>query len=86
MARKPATTPAPQDIEEIPPAMDYAQHQATWNAVTTMVKWTIAALLIVVVALYCYIQAHQPVLGTILLLVIPVGAVVLAVTRSRSFT
>jgi hypothetical protein len=84
MAKKPATAPADQHIQEIPPAMDYAQHQATWNAVTTMVKWSIVALLIVIVALYCFIEGGQPVLGTLLLLVIPVGALVVAVSRART--
>jgi hypothetical protein len=84
MAKKPATAPADQNIQEIPPAMDYAQHQATWNAVTTMVKWSIVALLIVIVALYCFIEGGQPVLGTLLLLVIPVGALVVAVSRARA--
>jgi hypothetical protein len=84
MAKKPAPTKTSAD--EIPPAMDYAQHEATWNGVMAMTKWSIVALLFIVVALYCFIEAHQPVLGTLLLLVIPVGAVVLAVTRSRSTT
>ena len=83
MAKKPAATTT---ANEITSAMDYAQHQATWNAVTTMVKWTIVALLLIIVALYCFIQAHQPVLGTILLLILPVGAVTLFVARSRTPT
>lgn len=82
MAKKPAT-PDAHDIEELPPAMDYAQHNATYEAFITMVKWAIVAMLIVVLALYCFIEAHQPVLGTLLLLLLPVGAVVLAVTKSR---
>ncbi len=82
MAKKPA--PAHQHIEELPPAMDYAQHQATWNAVTGLVKWSIAALALIAVSLYCFIEGGQPILGTLLLLVIPVGAVVLAVSRART--
>ncbi len=81
MARK--STPAPA-ATETPPAMDYAQHQATWNAVVSLVKWSIAGILVVLVALYCFIEGNQPILGTILLLVIPAGAVALAVTRWRS--
>jgi hypothetical protein len=83
MAKKPAATKSP---DEIPPAMDYAQHEATWNGVMALTKWTIIALLLIILALYCFIEAGQPVLGTLLLLVIPVGAVVLAVSRSRSTT
>ncbi len=84
MAKKPAATPAHHHIEELPPAMDYAQHQATWNAVTALVKWSIAALALIAVSLYCFIEGGQPILGTLLLLVIPVGAVVLAVSRART--
>jgi hypothetical protein len=36
------------------------------------------------VALYCFIEAHQPIIGTLLLLALPVGAVALIVMRSRS--
>jgi hypothetical protein len=80
MARKPATT----DPNEIPPAMDYAQHNATYEGFLALVKWGIVGCLIIVLALYCFIEAHQPVLGTLLLLVLPVGAVALFVLRSRS--
>jgi uncharacterized membrane protein YkgB len=86
MAKKPAPKTDSQiehELAEVPPAMDYAQHNATYEAFLAMVKWGIVAVLIVVVALYCFIEAHQPVLGTLLLLVIPVGAVALAVTKSR---
>jgi hypothetical protein len=86
MAKKPAATHAPEDIQELPPAMDYAQHNATWNAVTAMVKWSIIALGITCIALYFFIEAGQPVVGTLLLLLLPAGAVWLAVTRSRSMT
>jgi hypothetical protein len=81
MAKKPAAAKSP---DEIPPAMDYAQHEATWNGVMALTKWSIVALLLIIIALYCFIEAGQPVIGTLLLLIIPVGAVVLAVTRSRS--
>lgn len=80
MARKPATA---NTGAETPPAMDYSQHNATYSGFLTLVKWTIAALAITMVALYCFIEANQPVLGTILLLVIPVGGLVLAVSRAR---
>jgi len=35
--------------------------------VSQNVKWSIVALLIIVVALYCFIEGGQPVLGTLLL-------------------
>jgi hypothetical protein len=84
MAKKPARPAATQHIEEIPPAMDYAQHQATWKAVITLVKWTLVGIAFILVALYCFIEGRQPVLGTLLLLVVPIGAVVLAVSRVRA--
>lgn len=84
MAKKPASAPAAHDIEEIPPAMDYAQHNATYEGFLSMVKWGIISVLIIVVALYLFIEAHQPVLGTLLLLLLPVGAVALVVMRSRT--
>jgi hypothetical protein len=84
MAKKPAKTPAPQHIEEIPPAMDYAQHDATWRAVTMLTKWTLVGIAFILVALYCFIEGGQPVLGTLLLLVVPIGAVVLAVSKVRT--
>ena len=84
MAKKPAQTKTTESADEIPPAMDYAQHEATYEGFLTLVKWTIVALLIVLVALYCFIEAQQPVLGTLLLLLLPIGAVGLAVARTRS--
>ena len=83
MARKAAPT---NTADEITTAMDYAQHQATWSGFTALVKWSIVALLIIVIALYFFIEGGQPVLGTLLLLLLPAGAVWLAVTRSRSAT
>ena len=83
MARK---APPTETANEITPTMDYSQHEATWSGFTTLIKWSIVALLIIVVALYCFIEAGQPVIGTLLLLILPVGAVGLAVARSRSST
>ena len=64
--------------------MDYAQHRATYEGFLGMVKWGIIAMAFVVVSLYCFIEAGQPILGTLLLLVLPVGAVALLVMRARS--
>ena len=83
MARKATPT---NSADEITPAMDYAQHNATWNSFVTLLKWTIAALLVICLALYCFIEAGQPVIGTLLLLLLPVGAIGLAVARSRTTT
>jgi hypothetical protein len=83
MAKKPAAATT-HDADDIPPAMDYAQHQATWNAFMAMVKWGIVATAIICIALYFFIEGQQPVIGTLLLLLIPVGAVALVVMRSRT--
>jgi hypothetical protein len=74
---------ATTDTADHHPDMDYAQHNATFAAFLAMVKWGIISCAIVVVSLYCFIEAHQPVLGTLLLLLLPVGAVALFVMRSR---
>ena len=81
MAKKPATKAAA--VEELPPAMDYAQHNATYEGFMKMLKYGVAALGLVVLALYAFIEAGQPVIGTLLLLLIPVGAVGLVVMGTR---
>lgn len=80
MAKKPS---AAHSADELSPAMDYGQHEATYRGFVQMTKYSIAALALVVLSLYCFIEAQQPVLGALLLLAIPVGAVWLLVTRSR---
>ena len=81
MAKKPATKAAA--VEELPPAMDYAQHNATYEGFMKMLKYGVAALGLVVLALYAFIEAGQPVIGTLLLLLIPDGAVGLVVMGTR---
>jgi hypothetical protein len=51
MAKKPTT-----DVTYSPPAMDYAEHEATWNGFTKMVKWSVIALTILVVFLYIVVR------------------------------
>jgi len=81
MAKKPATKAAA--VEELPPAMDYAQHNATYNGFMQMVKWGCISAAVIAVALYCFIEAQQPLIGGALLLLLPIGAVVLMVTNTR---
>ena len=83
MAKRPAPTKATRVEEEIPPAMDYAAHNATFSGFTQMVKWAIIATLISIVALYFFLIGGQPIVGTVLLLLIPVGAVAAVVMSSR---
>jgi len=80
MAKKPAPvveTPAQH------PAMDYAQHEATYAGFITFVKWSIVALVFVALSLYAFIEAHNAIIGSLLLLVIPVGAIGVMVMGSR---
>ena len=79
MARKPAAAHA----DELPPAMDYAQHEATYYGFLNFVKWTIVALVLVALSLYAFIEAHQPIIGALLLLAIPVLIVGVMVMGSR---
>jgi hypothetical protein len=82
MARKPA--PAAH-ADELPPAMDYAQHEATYVGFITFVKWSIVAMVFVVLSLYAFIEAQQPIIGTLLLIAIPVlilGVMVLGARRT----
>lgn len=83
MAKKPAAKAA---VEQLPPAMDYPQHEATYEGFMQMLKWGIASMAVVVVALYFFIEGGQPLIGTLLLLLIPVGAVALVVTGSTRRT
>lgn len=80
MAKKPSATATADDI---PPAMDYAQHEGTYRGFLQLTKYGIIATAILVVALYCFIEAGQPVLGWLLVLAIPVLAIAQIVTGSR---
>ncbi|WP_417310134.1 aa3-type cytochrome c oxidase subunit IV [Devosia sp.] len=67
-----ANTTNPNSTDEIPPEMDYAMHERTYEGFIAMVKWGIISMVYVVLALYCFIEADQPLLGLVLLLLIPV--------------
>ena len=58
-----------QEADEMHEAMDYAQHENTWLTVTTLVKWAIIELAFVVLALFCFIEAGQPLVGWFLIVV-----------------
>ncbi len=77
MAKKPTQT------DDLPPAMDYAQHNATYQGFMGMLKWSIIAMVFIVLALYCFIEAQQPLLGGLLLLAIPVLVIGSTVMGSR---
>lgn len=80
MARKPAAAA----VETLPPAMDYAQHEGTYAGFLVFLKWTIVSLAFVVLSLYAFIQAHNPIIGIVLLIlsvVVPVAGVILTGRR-----
>jgi hypothetical protein len=58
-----------QEAEERHDAMDYAQHEKTWEGVTNLVKWAIIQLAFIVVGLFCVVQAGVPVLGLVLIVI-----------------
>jgi hypothetical protein len=70
-----AVSPDTPAEEARSPEMDYPAHDAFWASFVTFLKGAIAALILIVVALYCFIEAGNAVLGTVLLLLIPVGIV-----------
>ena len=70
-----------QEAEERHEAMDYAQHEGTWQNVTWLVKWAIIQLAFIVVGLYSAVIAGNPFLGVVLIIIglfAPIAARVLA--------
>jgi hypothetical protein len=81
MAKKPAAAHA----DNLPPAMDYGMHEATYRGFISFIKWCIISLALVVVSLYAFIEAGNAIIGTLLLLLIPVlifGVLVLGQRRT----
>ena len=65
-----------QEAEEMHEAMDYMQHERTWEGVTNLVKWAMIQLAFIVVGLFCVIQAGAPLAGVVLIfigLIAPLG-------------
>jgi uncharacterized iron-regulated membrane protein len=58
-----------QEAAEKHEAMDYAQHEGTWAGFTTLVKWAIIELAFLLLALFCFIEAGQMMLGWFLVIV-----------------
>jgi hypothetical protein len=58
-----------QEAEEMHEAMDYMQHERTWEGVTNLVKWAMIQLAFIVVGLFCVIQAGAPLAGVVLILI-----------------
>mgnify|MGYP000886248986 CR=1 FL=1 len=69
------------------PQMDYPQHEATYQLFLGMVKWGIVSMAFVVLALYAFIEGHQPILGFLLLVlavVVPIAGAVMGKSGKTS--
>jgi hypothetical protein len=73
--------PLPALIQES--AMDYAEHQRTYDAFISMVKYGVLSMVILVVGLYFSIIGGQPALGVLLILASIVVPVVLAMLSRK---
>ena len=58
-----------QEAEERHEAMDYMQHEKTWELFTGLGKWGIIQVVFIVLGLFCIIQAGAPVAGVVLILI-----------------
>ncbi|HEX4297818.1 MAG TPA: aa3-type cytochrome c oxidase subunit IV [Devosia sp.] len=63
------------EAEQMDEAMDYAQHRATWDGFTNLVKWMIIELALIVLALFCLIQGNAPAGGVLFLLIAVVAPI-----------
>ena len=72
-----------QEAEEKHEAMDYAQHENTWETFVGLVKWAIGLLALIVIGLGCIIQFGAPVFGGALILIALIAAPVWAVVGPK---
>jgi hypothetical protein len=71
--------PLPELIQES--AMDYAQHQKTYDGFISLLKYGVLSMVILVVGLYFAIIAAQPILGIVLVaasIVVPAALAMLS--------
>ncbi|MEO8686034.1 MAG: aa3-type cytochrome c oxidase subunit IV [Devosia sp.] len=73
--------PLPALIEES--AMDYAQHQQTYDSFVSLVKYGVLSMAILVVGLYFAIIGAQPVLGVVLIVLSVIVPAVLAMMSRK---
>jgi hypothetical protein len=64
-------------------AMDYAEHQRTYDGFVSLVKYGVLSLAILVIGLYFAIIGAQPVLGVVLILASVVVPAVLAMLSRK---
>ena len=73
--------PLPEMIHES--AMDYSEHQRTYDGFVSLVKYGVLSMAILVVGLYFAIIGAQPVLGVVLILASVVVPAVLAMLSRK---
>ncbi len=73
--------PLPAMINES--AMDYAEHQRTYDGFVSLVKYGVLSMVILVVGLYFSIIGAQPVLGVVLILASVIVPAVLAMLSRK---
>jgi aa3 type cytochrome c oxidase subunit IV len=73
--------PLPALIEES--AMDYAQHQQTYDSFVSLVKYGILSVAILVVGLYFAIIGAQPFLGVVIIVLSVIVPIVLAMMSRK---
>jgi hypothetical protein len=54
-------------IEEIPPAMDFASHERQFLRFVHLIKWFVIHALLILPALFFMLVGAQPVIGVVLL-------------------
>jgi hypothetical protein len=64
-----ATIAPSAQLEDIPPAMDYASHARQYYRVIHLVKWFVLHALLILPALFFMLVGGQPVTGAIFLAV-----------------
>ncbi|MEO5807608.1 aa3-type cytochrome c oxidase subunit IV [Devosia sp.] len=62
--------------------MDYHQHEKMYDNFARILKYSISSIAILVIGLYCIIEAEQPLLGTIFVLLSVFGPVAMAIYSS----
>ena len=73
--------PLPALIQES--AMDYAQHQQTYDGFVSLVKYGILSIAILVVGLYFAIIGAQPIFGVVLIVLSVIVPAVLAMVSRK---
>ena len=73
--------PLPALIQES--AMDYAEHQRTYDAFVSMIKYSILSIAILVIGLYFAVIGGQPIFGVVLIVLSVVVPAVLAMVSRK---